>query len=270
MITFIFIISSVVIYFLILTSFRSQILSKEQAEKKINKLGTFIIGTVIIGIILINTGAFGSKEVETLTDIETAEEITFVMPVETPLTENQIFLQNNGFKIDADFTENQFKEFKKAIESGLFKKEDFCTVFQKGLKFQGAELKSYLRKYKSIPYFEDMLFMYGYKVCDPFSAKERESRKKPNYQSSDNVCLNSEDFIKQDLNYPRTADFSIFDCSVENNNDGSYTILRKVRAKNAFGVESEFIYKVSLGFTGGNDIDIKNWKLINMRSQEVK
>jgi len=90
------------------------------------------------------------------------------------------------------------------------------------------------------------------------------------YQSSDNVCLNSEDFIKEDLNYPRTADFSIFDCSVENNNDGSYTVLRKVRAKNAFGVESEFIYKVSLGFIGGNDIDIKNWKLINMRSQELK
>jgi hypothetical protein len=90
------------------------------------------------------------------------------------------------------------------------------------------------------------------------------------YQSSDNVCLNSEDFIKQDLNYPSTADFSIFDCSVDNNSDGSYTIMRKVGAKNAFGVESEFIYKVTLGFTGGNDLDIKNWKLINLRSEEVR
>jgi 3-oxoacyl-[acyl-carrier-protein] synthase-3 len=44
----------------------------------------------------------------------------------------------------------------------------------------------------------------------------------------------------------------------------------KIGAKNAFGVESEFIYKVTLGFTGGDDLDIKNWKLISLRSEEVR
>ena len=97
-----------------------------------------------------------------------------------------------------------------------------------------------------------------------------ESKTESTYQLSDIVCEMSKDFIKQDLNYPKSADFSILDCSVENNSDGSYTILRKVGAQNAFGVESEFIYKVSLAYTGGIEVDIKNWKLISIRSEEVK
>lgn len=90
------------------------------------------------------------------------------------------------------------------------------------------------------------------------------------YQECDNVCLTSQDFIKQDLKNPSSADFSSFDCSSERNSNGSYTILRKVSAKNSFGVEKEFIYKVTLGFKGGNWVDLTNWDLIKIQSEENK
>lgn len=96
-------------------------------------------------------------------------------------------------------------------------------------------------------------------------------RSKVNYKDAKiNPCVMSEDFIKKDLRYPNTAKFSTFNCSSEQNGDGSYTVLRKVSAKNAFGVESDFIYKVRIGFTGGNEVDINNWKLIGIQSEEYR
>lgn len=196
-------------------------------------------------------------------------------PLDTPkveLTEQQKYLQENGFKITADFSESQFKEFKSAIETGLFKDESFCDVFRKGLKLEGNKLKSYLRKYKAIPAFETLLFMYGYKVCDarPVEDYNASNTNYLNDDSSGNPCVISEDFIKQDLRHPDTADFSMFDCSTEKNSDGSFTILRKVSAENAFGVKSSFIYKVKLGFKGGEWTDTSNWDLINIRSEEYR
>lgn len=90
------------------------------------------------------------------------------------------------------------------------------------------------------------------------------------YQESDNACSASEDFIKQDLRNPDTAEFSSLDCSVDNNDDGSYTVLRKISAKNSFGVQSSYVYKVTLGFKGGNWVEKSNWDLINIQSQEFK
>lgn len=195
--------------------------------------------------------------------------------VETPkiLNDQEQFLKDNGFKIDAEFSDNQFKEFKKAINTGLFKKESFCEVFRKALKLEGNDLKKYLKKFKKIEYFETLLFFYGPKVCD---AKAEETYAENTYSTyintDDNVspCEMSKDFIKKDLHYPNSADFSMIDCSVENNSDGSYTILRKVSAQNAFGVESSFVYKLTIGYKGGEWTDLNNWELLNMRSEEMK
>ena len=63
---------------------------------------------------------------------------------------------------------------------------------------------------------------------------------------------------------------SVFDCSKETNSDGSYTILTKISAKNSFGIEKEFIYKVTLSYNGGITTDIGNWTLIKMQSEEYK
>ena len=85
-----------------------------------------------------------------------------------------------------------------------------------------------------------------------------------------NPCIISEDFIKKDLYNPSTADFSSFDCSTEYNSDGTYTILRKVSAENSFGIKSEYIYKLKLSFLGGNWVEISNWKLLNIQSEEYR
>ena len=90
------------------------------------------------------------------------------------------------------------------------------------------------------------------------------------YLESRHSCSMSEDFIKMDLLNPKTADFSLFDCNTERNSDGSYTILRKVSAQNSFGVEKEFIYKVTIGYTGGDELEKSNWELINIRSEEYR
>jgi hypothetical protein len=88
--------------------------------------------------------------------------------------------------------------------------------------------------------------------------------------SEPNACVISEDFIKMDLNNPATANFSSYDCSTENNSDGSYTVLRKVSAENSFGVEKEFIYKVQLRFNGGEWTSTSNWDLISIQSEEYR
>jgi hypothetical protein len=104
----------------------------------------------------------------------------------------------------------------------------------------------------------------------PIEERGRISTSYSNIDENANPCIISEDFIKQDLRHPSTADFSMFDCSTDKNSDGTYTILRKVAAKNSLGVESSFIYKVTLGFKGGNWVDMSNWTLIKMQSEEYK
>lgn len=88
--------------------------------------------------------------------------------------------------------------------------------------------------------------------------------------SEPNPCIMSEDFIKKDLKYPDEAEFSSFDCSSETNSDGTYTILRKISTKNAFGIQSSYIFKVNLSFNGGNPVDSNNWTLLSIQSEEYK
>lgn len=186
------------------------------------------------------------------------------------LTPQEQYLSDNGFKIDAGFSDSQFKEFKAAIETGLFEKESFCDVYKNALNMQDNALKKYLRNYRTIEAFETILFMYGPRVCDMTSRTQESNSSYKNTDESANPCIISEDFIKQDLHNPSTADFSMFDCSADKNADGTYSILRKVSAKNSLGVEKEFVYKLKLGFKGGNWVDMSNWTLINIQSQEYR
>lgn len=74
------------------------------------------------------------------------------------------------------------------------------------------------------------------------------------------------DFIKEDLKFPLEAEHSILDCSQTKNNN-QYTVLTKVRAKNALGVQTEFVYKLELEFLGGISVEKKNWHLNRIRSE---
>lgn len=88
--------------------------------------------------------------------------------------------------------------------------------------------------------------------------------------SSPNPCLMSEDFIKSNLNYPADADFNFLDCHSTDNGNNEFTVLRKITAKNAFGVSKDYIYKVRLKFNGGVTVDENNWELIDMRSETYR
>ena len=85
-----------------------------------------------------------------------------------------------------------------------------------------------------------------------------------------NACVMSESFIKQELNFPKEASFPMLDCNTTDNGGGNYTVLRKISAKNAFGMETEYIYKLELYYKGGVEVDQNNWELKSIRSEEVK
>jgi hypothetical protein len=101
-------------------------------------------------------------------------------------------------------------------------------------------------------------------------ATEIESEPLSNYSGDVNPCLISEDFIKEDLRNPETADFSMFDCTHKINELGYHRVLRSVKAKNSFGVEKKLIYEVVLEYNGGSEYDYNSWSLISIRFEEMK
>ena len=258
-----------------------QSLTAEEKESLVSKktLPIAKIGLIIlvIGTLFINLSGFFDESQKQDEIVEVAIP-TVDVQTEIVLTPQMKFLEDNGFNENADFTEAQFREFKKAIESGLFKKVSFCEVYQKSLDITNNsrnsenEIKKLYKKYKSIPNIDIIIAFYGPRVCNakPLNTDSYTSSSYNNTNEDANPCIISEDFIKQDLRHPSTADFSSFDCSTTKNDDGTYTILRKVSAQNSFGVESSYVYKVRLGFTGGNWVDMSNWKLIDIRSEEYR
>lgn len=192
------------------------------------------------------------------------------------------FLKEKGLSHMVNLSDSEFETLKKAFELELFKDKTLCQFFEefKTLEYSKKEDEAN-EVLKSLEVVEDLTYIIkrkgsalcpkeNDKVINSIISKNVKSRN-TSYQSVEiNPCVMSEDFIKKDLRYPKTADFSMFDCSHEQNSDGSYTILRKVGAKNAFGVESEFIYKITIAFTGGNQYDINDWILIRMQSEEYR
>lgn len=105
---------------------------------------------------------------------------------------------------------------------------------------------------------------------EPISTPSPPSGKFRDVGDKDIACSMAKDFIKQDLQNPATADFDLLDCRSEKNYDSSYTVMRKVSAKNSLGVEKEYIYKIIIGFTGGEKYDRSSWTLVSMRSEEYR
>lgn len=258
----------------------SQISKENLLGKKTAPIAKIGLILLLIGILFINFSSyFDAKQLKN-SEINTEEvfiDTASVILPEIPLNAQIKFLRDNGFNEDADFSESQFKEFNSIIETGLFKDVSFCEVFQKSLyitnnsKNAVADLKKLYSKYKKIPYFDTVLSVYGFKVCNPKPIHHEKTS--PIYINSDenaNPCIISKDFIKQDLTNPDEADFALFDCSTDKNSNGTYTILRKVITKNVYGVKKSYIYKLTIGYKGGNWVDISNWDLIKMQSEEYK
>lgn len=195
--------------------------------------------------------------------------------------ETDSILKSIGIENISAVNKNDLPIYMKSIEKGIFENKSFCEYYK---DYKMYEFQNDLKKSDEVvkPFSDNITLLtilgaYGYQLC-PESLKEARIASKnptyvpkPNYQESDlEPCIISKDFIKKDLHNPSTAEFSMLDCNKEKSADGSYIILRKVSAKNSFGVKKDFVYKVRLGFLGGNSSDIKNWKLISIASEEYK
>lgn len=89
-------------------------------------------------------------------------------------------------------------------------------------------------------------------------------------KTSLNPCFISETFIKKNLKNPDDAEFPLLDCNVTEESGNRFTILRKVKAVNSFGVHKTYIYKVELEYKGGISSEASNWELLNMKNEEYK
>lgn len=86
--------------------------------------------------------------------------------------------------------------------------------------------------------------------------------------SSVNPCMASETFIKRELNFPSEADFNFLECHTVEEVGNTYTIIRKIKAKNAFGMETPYIYKVKMEYLGGDQFEDENWQLIYIKHEK--
>jgi len=68
----------------------------------------------------------------------------------------------------------------------------------------------------------------------------------------------SEDFVKSKLKFPLEGKIRTSN-HVHEVENGQAIVINKFTAKNAFGVKSEYVYKIWMSFKGGEWEDIKNW-----------
>ena len=189
-------------------------------------------------------------------------------------------LKSIGIEDIRDISKEDIDILLEANSKGFFDKKNFCDlykewkIFDYQAKYKEADLL--LTDLKRNLKLWDFFVINGYRLCplalmearqySPYNKGSNESYQ----ESSINPCVIAIDFIKQDLHNPSTLDYSLYDCNKEQQTDGSYVILRKISAKNSLGIEKEYIYKVRIGYMGGGDIDLNNWKLISIQSEEYR
>ena len=250
MFTFIFIVIYVFIVFIINIILKNSSISNNVFVDKLKNILKIFPLIFIIGIIAINCSALNWADFASFKEIPTdiSKDVTNVSSVDT---------------IDTPVANEKFKDAYKYLHI-----KDFPPLpsVSKRLLLEAVAICKKPRSISKLNKSIDSLDA----IINKVSSEYKLDTNSESFFNSDLACVVSEDFIKLDLRYPSTADFSMFDCTADKNDDNSYTVLRKVGAKNAFGVSSEFIYKVKIGFVGGLDADINNWKLLSIRSEEYK
>ena len=83
------------------------------------------------------------------------------------------------------------------------------------------------------------------------------------YKDGGKCSIASPDFVKEKLNYPKTAKFNKSHVHEENGYQKAI-VIAKLTAKNAFGVESEYVYKIWMTHNGGDWTEKENWKMTKM------
>jgi len=83
------------------------------------------------------------------------------------------------------------------------------------------------------------------------------------YADKNKCYITAQSFVKAKLKFPKEAKF---DKNVvhETNGSGNAIILGKVTSKNAFGVQSEYVYKIWIKHNGKDWAEIRNWSMTKL------
>jgi predicted lipid-binding transport protein (Tim44 family) len=77
-------------------------------------------------------------------------------------------------------------------------------------------------------------------------------------------AIQCRDFVKARLKAPATADFSSLSGSASRFADNKYVVHAYVDAQNSFGANIRNTYVCTVQYTGGDDSDIRSWRLIDL------
>lgn len=80
----------------------------------------------------------------------------------------------------------------------------------------------------------------------------------------------AQDFVKKQFKHPKETTFEKLTVKHEHIKPYHCTVLGKVTGKNAYGIKTEYIYKIWLQYLGGEWAEIKNWKQEKIVLEEYK
>lgn len=92
------------------------------------------------------------------------------------------------------------------------------------------------------------------------------------YKNKNRAYIIAQDFVKKKLNHPKDAKF-YSDVVHETNGYSNCIVLGKVDARNSYGANTSYVYKIWLNHNGKEWTDINNWvftKLIIENSDTQK
>lgn len=78
----------------------------------------------------------------------------------------------------------------------------------------------------------------------------------------------SEEIVKEKMRFPSEVEFGD-EIKGEVFNPSTFKVLRKFTAKNAFGVKSDYAYRIFMTHKGGDWAELSNWNFENLTIEEV-
>lgn len=78
------------------------------------------------------------------------------------------------------------------------------------------------------------------------------------------VNIIAQNYVKDALRSPSTADFPSYDYNVSDLNDGKYKVVSYVDSENGFGAMIRSNYSATLSFNGGDWADPASWTLYEL------
>jgi hypothetical protein len=76
--------------------------------------------------------------------------------------------------------------------------------------------------------------------------------------------IQCEEFVKNRLKAPSTADFPFLDRTVIPEGANTYIVRSYVDAQNGFGAMIRSDFRCEIRYNGGEDADITNWTLVSL------